>query len=107
MHDVVISPPRARARRQLPPCSSDAPASDKRRSAFALSAPAWIAPCDIRIILLASIIKLALRAPSRNLALKLEVLFCVRGVYTPDLSNNSKHIHLRNMSSGRVKGRRR
>src|SRR5450759_5529344 len=75
--------PRAPMSQQPPPRSSDAPSDDKRYSAFAPFALAWIAPCDIRVILLASQINQRKLAPPRNPPLELEVIFCVRGVITP------------------------
>src|ERR1700722_16710895 len=62
------------------PHLSDALSGDTRRLAFAPFALVWIAPCDIRIILLTSQINQRELAPARNPPLKLEVIFCVRGV---------------------------
>ena len=83
--------PRAPMLPQPLPCSSDVLSDDTRRSAFAPFALAWIAPCDIRIILLASKINQRELAPARNLAVKLEVIFCVRGVISPLLANAFLH----------------
>src|ERR1700722_3869407 len=69
------------------PHLSDALSGDTRRLAFAPFALVWIAPCDIRIILLTSQINQRELAPARNPPLKLEVIFCVRGVISPLLSN--------------------
>ncbi len=73
------------------PHSSDALSGDTRRSAFAPFALVWIAPCDIRIILLASKINQRELAPAGNPSLKLEVIFCVRGVISVLLSNLYLH----------------
>ena len=43
--------------------------------------------CDISVILLASKINQRELAPARNLPLKLEITFCVRGVISPLLAN--------------------
>src|SRR5208337_524857 len=60
---------------------------DMPRSGFSPFAPAWISPCDISIILLASPIIQRSLPEAQNLALKLKVTFCVRGVISPLLSN--------------------
>jgi cytochrome c peroxidase len=53
---------------------------DTPRSTFAPFALAWIAPCDIRVILFTSKINHRLAPPAGNPTLKLEVRFCVQGV---------------------------
>src|ERR1017187_5143083 len=80
-HSGTIAPPPMRL------CSFDARGVDMPRSGFSPFAPAWISPCDIRIILLASKVNRWPRPPSLDSALKLKVIFCVRGVISPLLAN--------------------
>src|SRR5260370_11092716 len=87
MHGVVKSCARVPTSRPLPPCPSRAREVDGPSSTFAPSALAWIAPCDIRVILFTSKINQRLAPPPGNPALKLEVRFCVRGVISPLLGN--------------------
>ena len=68
-------------------CSVAAREVDMPRSGFSPFAPAWISPCDISIILLASQINERSASPAGNNALELKVIFCVRGVLSPLLSN--------------------
>jgi hypothetical protein len=77
-----------------PPDSSDATVTDRPRSIVSPSVPAWIAPCDIRVILFASKIKHRQLPPPFNLPFKLEVIFCARGVMSPVLANLSLHYGL-------------
>ncbi len=87
MLGAVKSNSRATAPPPIRPCSVDAREVDMPRSGFSPFAPAWISPCDISIILLASQINQRPPSPTRNIALELKVIFCVKGVISPLLAN--------------------
>jgi RNA-directed DNA polymerase len=87
MRDAVKSRVRAPASRPPPPRSSPPRVVDRPRSTFAPFALAWIAPCDIRIILFTSKVNHRLAPPPGDPALKVEVRFCIQGVISPTLAN--------------------
>src|SRR5260221_515080 len=80
MPGAVKSNSRATAPPPIRLCSVDAREVDMPRSGFSPFAPAWISPCDISIILLASQINERPAPPAGNTALELKVILCVRGV---------------------------
>src|SRR3954466_10610575 len=87
MHGAMRSRARAPTSRLLPPCPSRLREVDTPRSTFAPLALAWIAPCEIRVILFASKINHRLAPPAGDPTLKLEVRFCVQGVISPLAAN--------------------